>query len=384
MPEPNDSKTNIPPDPLFADAVFEGGGVKGIGLVGALSYCEEKGYHWKCVAGTSAGAITAALVACGYSAAEIKSELDRLMQEGDADGRKGYERFKDKSFLDRIAVLGSALSLGFEKGIYEGKFFEGWLQGLLESKNKKTFADLINPEHANDPKNSPYRYRLRVIASDICLRRLLVLPQDISNYEEFGGDPDQVDIAHAVRMSMSIPFFFEPIRLTCRSDRFPRTEQEALQEANTGKQIQFTLQQRTSYIVDGGILSNFPVELFDAPPDRLPRWPTLGFKLVAPNDNRPNRVEGPISLLGALFTTMMEAHDQRHMDEDAEVRTIRIRTENVKTTEFGLTPEKSEALYNRGRQGAEAFFERWNTLGGFAGYVAKYRQPLAKGAGTEE
>ena len=183
---------------------------------------------------------------------------------------------------------------------------------------------------------------------------------------------------------MSIPFFFEPIRLTCRSDRFPRTEQEALQEANTGKQIQFTLQQRTSYIVDGGILSNFPVDLFDAPPDRLPRWPTLGFKLVAPNDNRPNRVEGPISLLGALFTTMMEAHDQRHMDEDAEVRTIRIRTENVKTTEFGLTPEKSEALYNRGRQGAEAFFERWNTLGGFAGYVAKYRQPLAKGAGTEE
>lgn len=54
------------------DGVFEGGGVKGIALVGALEEIEQAGYHFVNVAGTSAGAIVATLVAAGYSAAELK------------------------------------------------------------------------------------------------------------------------------------------------------------------------------------------------------------------------------------------------------------------------------------------------------------------------
>ena len=267
------------------------------------------------------------------------------------------------------------MSLGFEKGIYEGKFFEEWLRGLLEKKNKRTFSDLINPGHEQDPKNSPYRYRLRVVASDITRRRMLVLPQDIADYEDFGGDPDKLEIARAVRMSMSIPFFFEPVELTSRDEKFPRTEEERAAETAQGKPIPFSARQRRCYIVDGGVLSNFPVDLFDAPPDRLPRWPTFGFKLVGPNDDRPNRIGGPLTLFAALFTTMMEAHDQRHMDEETAVRTIKIRTEQVKTTEFDLKPADSDALYERGGQGAKEFFECWDAMGGFAGYVAKYRRP---------
>ena len=372
-----DARIQVPTaEPRVADAVFEGGGVKGIGLVGALSCCEiEKGYSWKNVAGTSAGAITAALVAADYTAGEIKTELDRLMREPSSDGAVGYERFKDKSLLDQVPLLGPVMSLGFEKGIYEGKFFEEWLRGLLEGKNKRTFADLINPDHAQDPKDSPYRYRLRVVASDITRRRMLVLPQDIADYEDYDGDPDKLEIARAVRMSMSIPFFFEPVELTCRDDRFPRTEEEQAEESAQGKHIPFSARQRRCFIVDGGVLSNFPVDLFDAPRDRLPRWPTFGFKLVAPNDDRPNRIGGPLTLFAALFTTMMEAHDQRHMDEETAVRAIKIRTEKVRTTDFDLKPVDSDALYERGRQGAKEFFECWDAIGGFAGYVAKYRQP---------
>ena len=54
------------------DLVCEGGGVKGIGLAGAYSVLEEHGYRPNNVAGTSAGAITAALIAAGYSSAELK------------------------------------------------------------------------------------------------------------------------------------------------------------------------------------------------------------------------------------------------------------------------------------------------------------------------
>ena len=96
-----------------ADAVFEGGGVKGIGLVGAVAVAEEMDYQWENVAGTSAGAIVAALLAAGYTA----SELREIMQQLD------YNKFKDATAFDRIPVAGPLASLVFEKGIYEGKFF---------------------------------------------------------------------------------------------------------------------------------------------------------------------------------------------------------------------------------------------------------------------
>ena len=94
---------------LKADAVFEGGGVKGIGLVGAVAVAEEEGYHWVNVAGTSAGAIVAALIAADYTAPELKEVIQEL----------DYKRFKDASPLDKIPVLGPLTSLILEKGIYE-------------------------------------------------------------------------------------------------------------------------------------------------------------------------------------------------------------------------------------------------------------------------
>lgn len=53
------------------DAVFEGGGVKGIALIGAAAVIEASGYQFYNLAGTSAGAIVAALLGAGYTAAEF-------------------------------------------------------------------------------------------------------------------------------------------------------------------------------------------------------------------------------------------------------------------------------------------------------------------------
>jgi len=312
-----------------ADAVFEGGGVKGIGLVGAVAVAEERGYHWVNLAGTSAGAIVAALLAAGYRAAELKEVLQEL----------DYNRFKDTSLLDRVPFAGPLASLVFEKGIYEGKFFENWMRGLLREKQVETFKDLIMEDYQDDAR---YRFRLRVIASDISRGRLLVLPQDIADY---GMIPENLDVAAAVRMSMSIPFFFEPIKL-----RNMKTNQ-------------------VSYIVDGGLLSNFPVWLFDSE-GSIPQWPTFGFKLVEPGEGTPHRVRGPISLLTSLFATMMEAHDARYIEDEQFVRTIPIPTLGVGTTEFDISQARSEALYQSGRQAAEKFLAAWD----FRDYVEKYRR----------
>ena len=322
-------KSVVTKDRLQADAVFEGGGVKGIGLVGALAVAEEKGYRWVNVTGTSAGAIVAALVAAGYSALELKEIMSEL----------DYNRFKDAGLMDRAPVVGPLASLIFEKGIYEGNFLETWLGELLKAKGVDTFDKLILEDYKDDDR---YRFKLRVIASDITRGRMLVFPQDIIDY---GVMPENLNVAFAVRMSMSIPFFYEPI---------------SLRNAKTNQM---------SYIVDGGLLSNFPVWLFDGQ-GQVPQWPTFGFKLVEPEEGKPHEVRGPVSLFAALFATMMEAHDARYIEDEHFVRTIPIPTLGIGTTEFDISRQRSETLYQSGRQAAEQFFETWD----FHQYVEKFRR----------
>jgi NTE family protein len=318
---------------MMVDAVFEGGGVKGIGLVGAAAVIEERGYQWSNLAGTSAGAIVAALLAAGYTSLELKNIMMQL----------DYNNFKDTELLDRIKYIGPLASLIFQKGIYEGKFLENWLRDLLKAKNKDTFGKLIIKEFEDDDR---YKFKLRVIASDISRGRMLALPQDIRDY---GIKPEELDVASAVRMSMSIPFFYEPVKLKYKKE--------------DGKE-------EDTYIVDGGVLSNFPVWLFDS--QGVPEWPTFGFKLVEPEEKEEVRhqISGPITLLTGLFSTMMEAQDARYISSSQYVRTIPIPTLGVGTTEFGITQERSEALYESGRKAADNFLKSWD----FQRYIEGFRK----------
>lgn len=313
------------------DAVFEGGGVKGIGLVGAVSVIEEDGYTFENVAGTSAGAIVASLIAAGYKAQEIKEIIESL----------DFKQLMDEGWEDKIPVVGELVSIIHEKGIYEGKFFEDFIEKLLDQQGIRTFKDLIIEKHKNDPK---YRYKLQVIASDLTSGRMLVLPRDI---QDFGINPDDMKVALAIRMSMSIPFFFEPVQL---EDKFGKIH----------------------YIVDGGVLSNFPVWLFDDGTPK-PEWPTFGFSLVEdPDQDQPksHTVNGPITMLKALFSTMMEAHDARYIKSKNFVRTIPIGTKGVQATDFSLSEEKKKILYESGRAAARKFLKTWN----FEKYKENFRE----------
>jgi NTE family protein len=322
-----------------ADLVFEGGGVKGIGLAGAYAALSERGVEPKSVAGTSAGAITAALVAAGYTSAELDEILLKLP----------FADFKDTDLSDRLGIPGQALSVLRDKGIYEGEFLRGWMSGLLDAKGVTTFGDVAY----EDPEIPGKRYRLKVIASDVTLRRMLVLPDDA---EHLGLEPDELEIAYAVRMSMSIPIFFEPV-----VHENPRTGREHL-------------------IVDGGVLSNFPVWLFDAK-DREPRWPTFGLMLVEPDPKVPigDRLEGEraeedrgslIDYLKSLASTMMAAHDRLYLESATFARTIPIPTLGVGTTEFEIAPDRVKSLYDSGHGAASEFLDEWS----FEDYIEAFRR----------
>src|SRR3954471_2990751 len=141
----------------FVDLVCEGGGVKGIGLAGAFAAIEQRGYVPKRVAGTSAGAITAALVAAGFTS----SELDKIVLD------LPFAKFKDERWEKHLPLIGDELDILRHRGIYKGAFFHDWMAQQLALKDITRFGQLADTE-CDDLAE---RYRLRVIASDVTHRR---------------------------------------------------------------------------------------------------------------------------------------------------------------------------------------------------------------------
>jgi NTE family protein len=327
---------------LNADLVLEGGGVKGIALAGAYSVIEERGYALKRIAGTSAGSIVGALLAAGLKA----DELEKLMRELD------YSKFRDESLLDRLPLLGKPLSVLFRQGIYNGSYARDWIRERLADHGVRTFADLpYNDSTSAIPPSE--QYRLVVMVSDISRGRLLRLPW---GYPDYKRNADKESVADAVRASMSIPFFFKPVRMK-----------------NLGNG-------RDSVLVDGGMLSNFPVDAFDAPAHVEPRWPTFGIKLSAKAgslaDAAPADVKGTISMTKAMVKTMTGFYDRMHVDDlDIQARTIFVDTGTIQATDFGLTSDDCDMLYQNGRRAASDFFDgtpdqpAWD----WEAYKAKFR-----------
>jgi NTE family protein len=325
---------------LRADLVFEGGGVKGIALAGAYLELSGRGYEPECVAGTSAGAITAALVAVGYSGTELQEIVLTQMH---------FPDFEDATALDRFGVAGETVQFLRTRGIHSGDYFLGWMRERLAAKGITRFGQLRDPAASSAARS----YRLQVIASDLTARSMLVLPRDAA---QLGLDPDELEIAEAVRMSMSIPIFFKPMTVGGGPSR------------------------PAHVIVDGGLLSNFPIWLFDCPVGQPPQFPTFGMLLVAPGATAPllatppsaaelPRVGGNMAFLKAIVDTMMEAHDRLYVQQADYARTIPIPTLGVTTTEFDISPAQTAALFESGRRAAAAFLDAWN----FERYIAQFR-----------
>lgn len=300
--------------------VFEGGGVKGVGLIGALAVLEERGFRVRHVAGASAGAIVAVLLAAGYSAGELLTVAQTM----------GFKDLRDRDWVDRIPILGAPISIFKDHGIYEGDRLVEWMRSLLAERGIHTFRDL---ETRSSDTRPVFRHIAQVIVSDLTERSLLVLPRDA---HKLGIDPNDLDVALAVRMSVSIPIFFEPVRFTNR---------------RTGRQ---------HVLVDGGLLSNFPVWLFDGEEDA--GCPTIGIRLD--EDEGEARaagldLESVIGFVKGLAQTAVTAHDRHYLESASLDRTIGVPSLGVGTTDFDVSPTMSRALYESGRLAAEAFLDRW-------------------------
>lgn len=292
---------------MLIDGVFSGGGLKGFALVGAYQVLEEKGYRFQNVAGTSAGAILASFIAVGYTAEEIEGLLDELDFVALLDPRRTILPLPFMKWLH----------LYWRMGLYQGKALENWFLEKLAHKGVYSFADLRPGA-------------LKLVASDLTNGRIIVLPDDL---ERYGISPQSFPIARALRMSCGIPFFFEPVKL----------------KVGSGDTI----------VVDGGVLSNFPLWIFDNGKGKKER-PVLGLKLSGSQDEIEDRkINNALQLFEALFSTMKNAHDDRYISRRHEKDIIFIPVEGYSATQFDLDKETKMELIEIGRSRTLQYLKTW-------------------------
>lgn len=291
------------------DSIFEGGGAKGVAYVGALDELARRNMWFRKVAGTSAGAITASLIAAGYDNEEIKTIVFGT----------DFNEFKDW----RWGIVPPWINLLIFGGLYRGRAFEKWISKKLKDKlgYEPTLKDLPIP--------------LTVIASDISDEDMLVLDADTA--------PD-LKVSEAVRMSMGIPFYFNVFRWVGKYE---------------GKI-------KTRRVVDGGLLSNFPLFIFEN--DGKKGVPVLGFMLHEVKEKKSLKtllshileliILIPIvHILVKVIGTGLDAHDKRQIEVDDWARIVNIPV-NVGTTDFNITQEQKEELADKGREATAAELDK--------------------------
>jgi NTE family protein len=327
-----------------ADLVLSGGGVKGVGLVGAVVALLDAGYAPQRISGTSAGSIVGAVVAAAAQTGVMTGE-----QVKDLALQLDYGKFLDPGPIERVPFVGPSVALLRGNGIYKGDYARDWVRSQLADLGVATFGDLAIDDDALPPEQ---RYRLVVTVSDVTTGQLVRLPWDYGRV--YGIDPDEQSVADAVRASMSIPFFFRPVTLT----------------STAGLQ---------STLMDGGLLSNFPIDSLDRPDGHQPRWPSFGVT-VLPNLPQGNdkvipalgslRLFGSSHVLEEVITTVLVGRDQAYLNQPwVSARTIRVNSTDVGFLDFDISDAHVQALYDKGYAAATEFLSTWD----WAAYLRRFR-----------
>jgi NTE family protein len=355
---------------LRADLALEGGGVKGIGLAGAVLVLDEAGYSFPRVAGTSAGGIAACLIASISKAGKPIPTLRAYL------GQLVFANFMPESALHRwfdhrgggLEMIADAAILTHQMGLYTGDYLAEWLQPILDGLGVRTFADL-KITLADDPGMSlppNERYRLVVHASDLTRGELVQLPWD---YAYYGLPADEQEVVRAVRASMSIPFFFEPVTVDANAADIDVAMPD-------GSVIRQHYDAGTVTWTDGGMLRNFPISAFDRVDGQPARWPTIGVKLSS-LQTRFGPTEASTNAVGVgirALHTMMNEWDRYNVEETTAARTIFVDNAGLTATQFDLTPDQQNELFINGVRSATRFVIEMSHAGGVPRSASQAKQ----------
>jgi NTE family protein len=347
------------------DLVFEGGGAKGFGFIGALQALVESNHTTGRLIGTSAGSVIATLLAAGYTADEMRDLIrEKVVIDGQEKSRlstfldpPGELSAEDSSLRDeelvsalrhfpvleshllrRIPLYAHLLSFLDSGGWYAGECFKSWLKEKLDHKSQD--RKIKYSQCTLQQFYECTQIDLSLIASDTSEGEMLVL-----NHRTAPKCP----LVAAVRMSMSFPFIW----------------QEVVWQHDWG-----TYRGRsktTNVIADGGLLSNFPIHLLTRPhvhtyiekimgPEQTAT--DVGLMGLLLDHNRAldtaNTLERPaqpdhvfLRRPLSLLNTALGAYDYDFI-QDNEDYICRIPVQGYSVIDFDLTDLRLEALISSG------------------------------------
>ncbi len=358
----------------YVDLVQEGGGVLGIALVGYTWAMEEAGIRFFSLAGTSAGAINTILMASHGDISQPKALriLDEICEKDLFDFVDGNPHIKSIILTALNKRLGWALIRSFfhlfgiirtlvkHYGLNPGKSFKHWIEKTIGDEGIHTNADLLDLrnrvpvgfKHRGGENIDGLKPKLVIVASEITTQTKVHFPEMAGLYFK---NPELVNPSDFVRASMSIPLFFDPFEVK----DIPQGE-DAVKLWN--EKVKFYGKPPDSVLfVDGGILSNFPINVFHNP-DRVPRFPTFGVRLSSfrENINDTERLKG---YFGAIFNTMRHIYDFDFLLKNPDYSQLicRLDTDNdFNWLDFNITDEKKLLLFRIGAMGAINFLENFN------------------------
>jgi NTE family protein len=319
----------------WKNLVLEGGGIRGMAYSGAIKVLDDKGVlpQIEKVAGTSAGSIVALLISLGYTAAEIDSTMRNLRIEQFNDGGGG--------------LLGKYKRAKRYYGIYKGDTFEAWLEERIA---EKTGNPLTNFAQLDSLIKISGRFRqFYCVGTNLTRQQLAIFS---------AATTPTMPLKTAVRISCSIPLFYEPVLLD-----------------STGAEVR---QQIKGYhyevYVDGGMLANYPINIFDSCKNGgnplvcdsvVHNYHTLGLKLERDEQIKeltystnipPYSISSLNDYFSAVLNLMMETMNRKPNLENEKNRTIYIGYGNVASKPRKMNAKEKQMLYEKGVLAAKTFF----------------------------
>lgn len=304
--------------PAIKNLVFEGAGIRGIAYCGAISELESRNMivPLEKVGGTSAGALLALTVSLGYSGNEIH----------DIIAGTNFGKFNDGNYF----FIGGINRINKYFGWYRGNRLEAWLGKIICRKTGDaniTFEEL----HRRGFKD--------LYITGTCLNRQRLV---IFSHETYPN----MKVKDAVRISMSIPLYFEAVFLD-----------------KDGKQVKHPKHKEgLDIMVDGGLIGNFPIRIFDSLPQN--NMGTLGFRIDSDeqikNDREKKSIAAmPVSNLNqymtAFYNMVIENLNRQQLTEADWERTISISDGKIGPRLRKLSAEEINILIDNGRQATKTY-----------------------------
>jgi len=310
--------------------VFEGAGIRGIAYCGALKEMESRGLmnNVERVAGTSAGAIMALAVSLGYTAENLSGIISNT----------NFKEFND----GRYFFAGGINRMNKYFGWYRSRNFDNWLGKLIESKTGNaniTFSEL----HAKNYKD--------LYITGTCLNKQKLI---VFSYETYPN----MRIRDAVRISMSIPLYFEAVFLTADGEIVEHPKRK----------------ENLDVMVDGGFTGNFPIRIFDSIRYHSTQDSnvidynrhTIAFRIdkedQIKNDSTGKELaEMQINnfkhYLGAFYTIVIENLNRQSLTENDWARTVSISDGGIGPRLRKLSRQEIDILLENGRSAMRNYLQ---------------------------